>query len=403
MGLSIDENRMISDNIFAYEEKLKSPVVRYQETTPVYVIYYHINSDVSTTDEGFKDVASIIGFRSPLRYNKIDGLPLYDMDSVVLQLNDEDQGLDSDFTSDAKILPNTIKPTANDFFIIPTLHDAYLFRVTSIAYDTVMPDNFYKIEYKLEYIDQEMINQLEKQVTGSYICNMDNIGSENKCIIESEAYKRLEKLNELYDDMVNTYLTLFYDERHNSLLGEVNGPWLRLYDPLQTEFINKHNLFNKKRDYKTIVLTEQFPDSKRKIKYEKSVYRFLERRDSTLVNNFKYTTTSCTVYQDSTFARWYDKTVKMVENMPYQMPESAYNIFSDEFVSAIRNNDDTQSAHGELIKKFVRREPLTIKDIPLDLNEELINLNASLEVFFITPMILYIIQVLMNEELEEKK
>ena len=89
--------------------------------------------------------------------------------------------------------------------------------------------------------------------------------------------------------------------------------------------------------------------------------------------------------------------------MPFQMPESASNIFSDEFVSAIRNNEDTQSAHGELIKKFVRREPLTIKDIPLDLNEELINLNASLEVFFITPMILYIIQVLINEELEEKK
>ncbi len=131
--------------------------------------------------------------------------------------------------------------------------------------------------------------------------------------------------------------------------------------------------------------------------------RFIDFQKEEILNNFKYTLTSCTVYQDSTFARWYDKTVKMVENMPFQMPESAYNIFSDEFVSAIRNNEDTQSVHGELIKKFVRREPLTIKDIPLDLNEELINLNASLEVFFITPMILYIIQVLINEELEEKK
>ena len=402
MGLSIDENKMISDNIFAYEEKLKSPVVRYQETTPVSVIYFHINSDVSTTDEGFKDVASIIGFRSPLRYNKIDGLPLYDMDPIVLQLNDEDQGLDSDFTSDAKILPNTIKPTANDFFIIPTLHDAYLFRVTSIAYDTVMPDNFYRIEYKLEYIDQEMINQLEKQVTGSYICNMDNIGSENKCIIESEVYKRLEKINELYDDMVNTYLTIFYDVRHNSLLGEVSGPWLRLYNPLQTEFINKHQLFNEKNNLECLILTDEVEDTQRKLKYAKSMYRLFEIRDLKLLTPFKYTLRDSITLHESSFYRWHEKRIDVMD-IPNHIPSTAKQILSDEFVDAVMYNTELETEYGNLIKRFLRKEELGIKDISLQLGDELLYLNNSLEVFFFTPIIMYIIREIVKEELKKEK
>ena len=55
-------------------------------------------------------------------------------------------------------------PLENDYFMIPILHDVYLFRVTEIAYDNVMPDNFYKISFMLEFID--VLNQAIKILAG---------------------------------------------------------------------------------------------------------------------------------------------------------------------------------------------------------------------------------------------
>ena len=72
MGIIIDEKQMIENNVFQFEEKLKSPLSRFLDTTPTFVNYYHLDSDETTTDEGFKDVASLIGHRSPIKYKKIN-------------------------------------------------------------------------------------------------------------------------------------------------------------------------------------------------------------------------------------------------------------------------------------------------------------------------------------------
>ena len=153
MAFIIDEKRMVDEAVFIHEKNLKSPVSRFIETTPTFVTYYHVNPDVTTTDGGFVDVASIIGYRSPIRFNKIDSFPLYGIEQIVLQLQDTDQGLDTSYEGEAVIVPGSIKPVANDFFIIPYLKEPYMFRVTEIMYDTIMSDNFYKIGFKLEYLD----------------------------------------------------------------------------------------------------------------------------------------------------------------------------------------------------------------------------------------------------------
>ena len=59
--------------------------------------------------------------------------------------------------------------------------------------------------------------------------------------------------------MVTTYLSIFYDERYNCVLGDLPAGH-RLYDPYMTIFINKHNLLNRKNDLQTIILTEQIED-----------------------------------------------------------------------------------------------------------------------------------------------
>ena len=401
MGIIIDEKQMIENNVFQFEEKLKSPLSRFLDTTPTFVNYYHLDSDETTTDEGFKDVASLIGHRSPIKYKKIKNFPLYGIEQIVLQLQEGDQGLDTDYTGEANILPNTIKPLQNDYFVIPYLHDSFLFRVTEITYDSVMPDNFYRIGYKLEYIDDEMITLLDNQVRENYNCVLENIGSENKCIIESDYMTKIDRITELYEDMKSTYLSLFYDQRHNCILGELGGG-LRLYDPYMTEFINKHSLFNKKNDMEYIMLTDQFTDPRRRVKYEKSVYRFIERRDVNLINNFKFAYYAGTMQHESSFYRWHDKSIQIVD-IGCILPDDAVSIFSDEFVEAVRINGFVDSEFASLIQKFIREKQLSLDDIPLDLNQELLNFNTSLEVFFFTPIILYIIKETINGVLKEKK
>jgi hypothetical protein len=51
----------------------------------------------------------------------------------------------------------------------------------------------------------------------------------------------------------------------------------------------------------------------------------------------------------------------------------------------------------ELIKKFIRNEKIGLFDIDTSLNDELIKLDANLEMFFITPLLLYIIKEVIKE------
>ena len=401
MAFFIDEKRMMEDNVFEYEKRLKSPVSRFIETTPTFVTYYHLNPDASTADGGFNDVNALIGSRSPIRFNKIDSFPLYGIEQIVLQIQDTDQGLDTSYEGEAIIVPGSIKPLANDYFSIPYLKDPYLFRVTEIMYDTIMPDNYYKIGFKLEYLDEEKNQNIEKQVHEKYTCLLENIGTENNCIIELESKGILDQIDAMYDDMASTYKSIFYNDRHNCFLGEM-GCGQFLYDPLQTQFINEHQLFNKKNDLQCLMLTDQFTDTKRRIKYERSIYRFIERRNPELVKNFNYDVFAGINNRETSFYRWMEKSIYILDN-PSELSDKSIPIFSNEFVVAIKTNGFTASEHAELIKRYVRNEKLTIHDIPLTLHEELLTLEGNMEVFFFTPIIMYIIKNIVNDFLKISK
>ena len=122
-----------------------------------------------------------------------------------------------------------------------------------------------------------------------------------------------------------------------------------------------------------------------------------------LLNEFKYHTFPGIYKKDSAFARWNDQSIMVVE-IPSPHDESATeSLFTSEIVNLFRLNGPTDSKYVELMQKFIRNEPLTIYDIPLDLNEELMKLDANEEVFFFTPILMYIIQVVVNDFLKEKK
>ena len=401
MALLLDEHKLVEDNIFEYENRIaNSEIVRFIESTPVFTTYFHINNNESTVDDGYKDIESIIGIKSPLRYQKITEFPIYNIEGITLALEESEYGLDSSYSGEGTVLPNTIKPLPNDFFMINHLDKQYLFRITDIGYDNIRPDGYYKIGFKLEYLDDVRVESLLKQVNESFSCILENIGTEAKCIISDEYLETVSKIDAMYNDMIQTYITIFYNKVYNSFLGDHDGN-MKVYDPFMAMFINKHKLLNRKNDYSTIFLSDTFNDNKRQIKYEKTIYRAFERRDVKLVNPFPYHLIGGITKHDSPFARWNDKSVLIVD-IPLLGEECEESYITQELTNSFKFNAPTESIYVELMQKFIRNEEMSIYDIPLNLNEVLLSLNASEEVYFFTPILLYIIKEITTHFLQNR-
>lgn len=399
MATMINETNMVKDSIFQYEERLKSPIRRFQDKTFVPVTYYHINGQKTTTDQGYGDVTEILGKESPVKFEKIEDFPLYGIDQIVLQLSNNDQGLDSEFESDAVVMAGTITPLQNDYFIINQLKDPFVFRVTSVEYDTVISSGSYKIGYILEYNDEAVTGQLKDQTVDEFTCILDNIGTKDKCIIQSDTYTKIQKIDAMYDELCNTYMAFYYNERYNCFLADF-GNGMKLFDPFQLEFIMEHQLFKRRNSIDSIFMGEQFEDPRRKIKYQKTIYRFVEKMDMNKLSSFNYVVFPGVNNQQTAFSKWLDKSV-LILDIPKAFDPSGdhtYQVLSNEYVDSIRLNGPTDSKCAALIQSYVRREELSINDISLDICDEIMNLDdANLEVFFFTPIILYIIKDIVHK------
>ena len=88
--------------------------------------------------------------------------------------------------------------------------------------------------------------------------------------------------------MVDTYLDIFFDKTHNSLIC-LYGPDTYLYDPFLNYFANKNSIFKIKNSVRTIYLYDQFNDPMMKYKYDRTFYRVMERQEPTLLNRGPYT------------------------------------------------------------------------------------------------------------------
>lgn len=401
MAIKINEERMIEEHALKYEERVHSPIRRFTDKTFTPTRYWHIKGNQSTVDGGWGDVHSLIGPNSPTRYTMIENLPLCGIETLQPQIDTGEIGMDTKVEGDAITMDGTIKPYPNDFFMITYLKEPWIFRVTSVEYDTISSDSTYKIQYVLEYIDSEKVEQLMRQTVGEYTTVLENVGTDEQCIIETGVYESLKKINAMYDQMLETYLTFYYNQRYNCLLGDFFGG--KIYDPLQEEFITKHKLFDRKGQVGSITLVQQFEDRERAIKYHKSIYRYIETKKKELLSNFKYGVFTGADNPQTAFARWMDAGVKVLEI--YKDPQfMVYEILSDEMVDMIRYNAGMTSPHADLIRHYLRSEELLPEDIDLSLADAMMDLDtANLEVFFFTPIILYIIKGVVSDTMKKQK
>lgn len=349
MGYIINEKNFINDNIFKYEKRLESQYSIFLDRSPTFVTYYHINNINSITDLGLLNIEGILGYDSPLRFQKISDFPVYGIESIKLDLADEEEGLNTSFEGDAVILPNTIKPLPNDFFSISYLDKTYLFMVTSVDYDTIKSNNFYKITYSIRSMDEENYNDIERQVLEKYNCIFKNIGTEDNCLIREDVHKLIEKIDEVYAQLVQKYINLFYSKKFNSLIMvDLNGAIT--YDKFITNFINSNQLLNKREEYNTFCLFNEDYGDLFPISYQESIFSAIENLDINDVGVTRYALTGIT-YEQSIFKYYSINNVRSLILVDIGQQE----YIPDRVIQAIKDNvvtDDMTYFESLLVKYF---------------------------------------------------
>jgi hypothetical protein len=90
---------------------------KYLEGSPVFITYYSLNAPASTQDEGLEAVNDLIGKNSPKKYRKITDCVIYGVDTMDILSEINERGLVSNISGEFIIIPDTIRPYANDFFV----------------------------------------------------------------------------------------------------------------------------------------------------------------------------------------------------------------------------------------------------------------------------------------------
>lgn len=346
MGKLITTKQYLDSNVFLYEKRLESQYTKFLEGNPTFVTYYHINTINSTADSGFMDVENIVGPDSPIRFQKIEAFPIYGFETIKLDLSDEDEGLNTSVEGDGTILPNTIQPIPNDMFVVSYLGNEYVFMITSVEYGTIKSNDFYRISY---YMRKGTVGStLDKQVLESYECVFENIGTDDKCLVQSDMVGVINTLTDWCETISEKYKTLFYNSRFNSFIFmDDNTP---IYDKYLTHFINTHKLFTDKNSYNTLYMANEDYSRWFDIEYDISVFRLLEDQN---VNDLEYIRALRThvSYADSVFNYYRVENLKSI----WFVPTGDFTYLPDDFISRIKAcaiTDKTTALEEVIINQF---------------------------------------------------
>ena len=218
MGFVFDEQTFLDQNLFKFESRLKSSTSRFIAEGAVLTTYFNLAENRTTVDRGLQTIDQLFGKNSPLRFNKVKNFPLYSFAQMNPTNDDSAQVEDIGADGECVLLPCTVVPHQNDFFILNHLKMKALFRVTEVQFDSMKVNGYYKIKYHLYSNSDETIAQLEKQTVNTYNTDLNAIGTEVNPIIKEDDFVLRSKIRQLVVKMIESYKALFYNSRHNCFL-----------------------------------------------------------------------------------------------------------------------------------------------------------------------------------------
>ena len=395
--LSSEKSQFVQKAIDIYTQNRLGQYSKYLNSTPVFVTYYAINQALSRADLGSGQVYDVIGPNSPIKFNKILEFPIYNMQQIQPNGSYEDGKYEVDVElSDITILPNTIKPRADDFILIemPNMKPL-LFRVTNFRLGTIQSNDFYLIDLDL-YRNDDTWKDIEKNVAEVYHCVFENIGTNNNCFITSEqkftADKCLEALNTLtgmYHGMyyyANTDIYVFTDyiyddtsynnpapdwDPHSYIFygeGAATIPKPRVqptdvtyYDIYLDKFIMDSGIFFNSDDNSTtsVVAYNDFEPTRFDYIFNHTLWNTIITKDTSLLNQFAYY-----------FNHHIEKYTSVIVNEQYPNP-------TGNTVVMLNNKSDMPEYFNQyLLNMLVNGKPTQEKKTDTDDRLSIVNLGA---------------------------
>lgn len=290
--IKVEESSYVQDIVDSYAANKVGQYSKYLNQTPTFVTYYSINQIMSRADTGTGTVYSETGYNSSLRFNKIKGLPVYNIPLLSPEVIYDETGMSLEMDlSDVVLLPNTVKPTVPDYMIIHLPEGTQaLFRVNSFRYNTIQSNEFVYITLEIKDFGEDIESKLESQVVKTFYTVFDNIGTEDKCFIEEEAIASVNTLVDTINECIETYRGLYWDETIGTyLLHSKFDSSKVIYDVFLTKFINSLNLFpHNASKISTLAYLDYVPHGSEYL-YRRSLLYAIEAKTSRfMVDNLYY-------------------------------------------------------------------------------------------------------------------
>lgn len=376
--------------IDASKGKLNNPYYKFSDKKPTKCTFYHQNREKTTTDEASKDIYQHVGESSSIKFNKINNFFIYGFNTVQVNHDVGEYGLESaEISGTVIVLPNTVVPYDGDFFAVTHIDQDLLFKVNSVTPDTLDDgSNVYQVEYKLEKIGA--ITDIEKQVVSEYNFIVQNVGTEFNPIITSTDFELIEKLDVLLANMTSVY-QIFFDESVQNFVYKNSGAYM--YDPWMIEFIIRNKLMSHGDSGYIHVAHSTSTPRTFGYDYSRTFYHLLENpsklKDRDILNtaggieitevNSLFTTRLHSFYQ-----------VEFFNLNPYM---TRFNIFPAEVIDHIKSGeyfaDDEHLPYNLMIAYFNDGEDY-IKENLLDIIEKT-EYCANKEFFYLIPIDIFII------------
>jgi hypothetical protein len=417
--LIYDDQALVTGQIYKYDKFLHSRVNKYIGKDRTLVTYYNIDERNTTVSIGMNAAYQILGPDSPLRYNKIEQFPLLGFSPLSPENGNAGSTTVRDYklNGEAFIIPGTVLPRENDFFVVQHLRMTHLFRVTEVTQDGLNTDGSYRITYSLMSTNPNDLTSLEQQVVGTFVTDLQTIGGEDLTpVIGKEDYELRSRLIKMVDDMVENYVANFYDPKHNCFLLHLNGR--TLFDLCGNMFMARQGTVIRDNGHRNIVLNEnKIRDKDMLFHYQRSPYKWIER-DAPLryLSTFKYRTVKATDYPDSSFSNYGDDVDIMIygdewclnpgEDLYFPLP--VYDILAAENDiracnicdcpcckckdTCIRAYKISRHDYVSLIHDYIHGRLRSIQDLSLYTGDQLFDNSMSQQVFLWTPLIIYIIK-----------
>lgn len=373
------------------QDLVSNPFYLYNDKKGTKVTYYNINKEKTTLDPGSKLAYSPLGDDSPIRYNVVHDLYIYQFIKMELDFENGDYGLENkEMTGESYILPNTIVPCDGDYFEVEHIKDStWLFKVTDVQRDVLdNGNNVYKIGWILDRTtNRDILNNIVEEY--KYIDTVE--GTNIKSVVKLEKYDIAAKLDELSVNLVNYFKDLFYNPNVQTFTYKWYNEY-NMYDPFAIEFIIRNRLLSTSENY--IHVQHQCPiPATFNIDYNKSFYRAFEERSieklkrSQIKSQADYIDYKVGIFQ-TRFEPYWSVNYKVIiaPNSPYN-PKGVIQLLDKEFVDKIiRNEKDDLPCYKRIIVKFFNNEDVYKEDIE---SIDCIDLESTKDIFYLLLILIY--------------